>query len=160
MTSSFSNKQLRAMTWWMPKSRDKGFDALVCDGAVRSGDDVYLGARLGIAEMLLGGTTTFVDMYWHADRQAAPDHPRDRSDPAGKLHVALRIICDRHPVAEQDVHILLGQVHAVHGQRRIIENAQIAQILGRGLVVTLPDRLGLGTRLAQMDMNAQAVFFT
>ncbi len=28
--------------------------------------DVYLGARLGIAEMLLGGTTTFVDMYWHA----------------------------------------------------------------------------------------------
>ena len=95
-----------------------------------------------------------------ADRQAAPDHPRDRSDPAGKLHVALRIICDRHPVAKQDVHILLGQVHAVHGQRRIIENAQIAQILGRGLVVTLPDRLGFGTRLAQMDMNAQAVSFT
>ena len=27
MTSSFSNKQLRAMTWWVPKSRDKGFDA-------------------------------------------------------------------------------------------------------------------------------------
>lgn len=35
-----------------------------------TGDDVYLGARLGIAEMLLGGTTTFVDMYWHADRVA------------------------------------------------------------------------------------------
>ncbi len=27
-------------------------------------DDVKLGARLGIAEMLLGGTTSFVDMYW------------------------------------------------------------------------------------------------
>lgn len=27
-------------------------------------EDVYLGAKLGIAEMLLGGTTTFVDMYW------------------------------------------------------------------------------------------------
>ena len=27
-------------------------------------DDVELGARLGIAEMLSGGTTTFVDMYW------------------------------------------------------------------------------------------------
>ena len=27
-------------------------------------DDVRLGAELGIAEMLLGGTTTFVDMYW------------------------------------------------------------------------------------------------
>lgn len=27
-------------------------------------DDVRLGAEVGIAEMLLGGTTTFVDMYW------------------------------------------------------------------------------------------------
>lgn len=43
MTSSFSNKQLRAMTWWMPKSRDKGFDALVCDGAVRSGKTLAMG---------------------------------------------------------------------------------------------------------------------
>lgn len=34
------------------------------------GEDIYRGARLGIAEMLLGGTTTFVDMYWHADRVA------------------------------------------------------------------------------------------
>ena len=43
MTSSFSNKQLRAMTWWMPKSQDKGFDALVCDGAVRSGKTLAMG---------------------------------------------------------------------------------------------------------------------
>lgn len=35
--------------------------------AKMTADDVYLGAQLGIAEMLLGGTTTFVDMYWHAD---------------------------------------------------------------------------------------------
>lgn len=27
-------------------------------------DDIKLGAQLGIAEMLLGGTTTFIDMYW------------------------------------------------------------------------------------------------
>ncbi len=27
-------------------------------------EDVRLGAELGVAEMLLGGTTTFVDMYW------------------------------------------------------------------------------------------------
>ncbi len=27
-------------------------------------EDIAAGARLGIAEMLLGGTTTFVDMYW------------------------------------------------------------------------------------------------
>ena len=43
MTSSFSEKQLRAMTWWAPKSRDKGFDALVCDGAVRSGKTLAMG---------------------------------------------------------------------------------------------------------------------
>jgi 5-methylthioadenosine/S-adenosylhomocysteine deaminase len=29
------------------------------------GEEIGIGARLGIAEMLLGGTTTFVDMYWH-----------------------------------------------------------------------------------------------
>lgn len=28
-------------------------------------EDIAAGARLGIAEMLLSGTTTFVDMYWH-----------------------------------------------------------------------------------------------
>lgn len=28
-------------------------------------EDIRAGARLGIAEMLLGGTTTFADMYWH-----------------------------------------------------------------------------------------------
>ena len=43
MTRSFSNKQLREMTRWMPKSRDKGFDALVCDGAVRSGKTLAMG---------------------------------------------------------------------------------------------------------------------
>lgn len=35
-----------------------------------NGEDIYLGTKLGIAEMLLGGTTTFVDMYWHSDRVA------------------------------------------------------------------------------------------
>lgn len=35
-----------------------------------TGDDVYLGARLGIAEMLLGGTTTFRRYVLHADRVA------------------------------------------------------------------------------------------
>ncbi len=33
-------------------------------------DDVALGARLGIAEMLLSGTTTFVDMYWYEEAVA------------------------------------------------------------------------------------------
>ncbi len=32
--------------------------------AMQSDEDIEAGARLGIAELLLGGTTTFVDMYW------------------------------------------------------------------------------------------------
>jgi 5-methylthioadenosine/S-adenosylhomocysteine deaminase len=30
-------------------------------------EEIALGAQLGMAEMLLGGTTTFVDMYWHEE---------------------------------------------------------------------------------------------
>ena len=39
----FSPKQRRAMTWWMPKSADCGFEAIVCDGAVRSGKTMAMG---------------------------------------------------------------------------------------------------------------------
>lgn len=31
-------------------------------------EDVRRGAALGVAEMVLGGTTTFADMYWHTDQ--------------------------------------------------------------------------------------------
>ena len=31
----------------------------------QTADDIELGARLGVVEMLLGGVTSFVDMYWH-----------------------------------------------------------------------------------------------
>lgn len=43
MQIEFSPKQVRAMTWWMAKSRDRGYDALVCDGAVRSGKTLAMG---------------------------------------------------------------------------------------------------------------------
>ena len=39
----FSQKQRRAMTWWMPGSGDAGFEAIVCDGAVRSGKTMAMG---------------------------------------------------------------------------------------------------------------------
>ncbi len=38
--------------------------------ALQSDDDIEAGARLSIAEMLLGGTTTFVDMYFSMARVA------------------------------------------------------------------------------------------
>ena len=34
---SFSPKQKRVMTWWRRGGPDSGFDAIICDGAVRSG---------------------------------------------------------------------------------------------------------------------------
>jgi 5-methylthioadenosine/S-adenosylhomocysteine deaminase len=33
--------------------------------ALLGAEEIAVGARLGMAEMLLGGTTTIVDMYWH-----------------------------------------------------------------------------------------------
>ena len=39
----FSPKQLRAMSWWCPGSPDAGRDAVICDGAVRSGKTLCLG---------------------------------------------------------------------------------------------------------------------
>ena len=39
----FSPKQRRAMAWWLPDSPDQGFEAIVCDGAVRSGKTLAMG---------------------------------------------------------------------------------------------------------------------
>lgn len=39
----FSEKQLRALTWWCDGSADQGKDAVICDGAVRSGKTMCMG---------------------------------------------------------------------------------------------------------------------
>ena len=39
----FSPKQRRAMAWWLPGSPDGGKEAIVCDGAVRSGKTLAMG---------------------------------------------------------------------------------------------------------------------
>lgn len=39
----FSQKQRRVMTWWIPGNRDAGMEAIVCDGAVRSGKTLAMG---------------------------------------------------------------------------------------------------------------------
>lgn len=38
----FSSKQLRALTWWCDSSPDRDHDAIICDGAVRSGKTVCM----------------------------------------------------------------------------------------------------------------------
>ena len=39
----FSPKQRRVMLWWCPNSADSRFDAIICDGAVRSGKTLCMG---------------------------------------------------------------------------------------------------------------------
>ena len=41
--TAFSRKQRRVLTWWMSGSGDSGFEAIVCDGAVRSGKTMAMG---------------------------------------------------------------------------------------------------------------------
>ena len=40
---SFSEKQKRVLTWWMPHSPDRHREAVFCDGAVRSGKTLAMG---------------------------------------------------------------------------------------------------------------------
>ena len=40
--SRFSKKQLRVLGWWLPRSPDCRRDAILCDGAVRSGKTLCL----------------------------------------------------------------------------------------------------------------------
>ena len=39
----FSRKQWRVLKWWTPGSPDAGYDAILCDGAVRSGKTLCTG---------------------------------------------------------------------------------------------------------------------
>ena len=41
--AAFSEKQRRAMSWWLPGGADAGKEAVVCDGAVRSGKTLAMG---------------------------------------------------------------------------------------------------------------------
>ena len=40
---NFSEQQLRVMSWWCEDSKYKGRDAVICDGAVRSGKTFVMG---------------------------------------------------------------------------------------------------------------------
>ena len=40
---AFSSKQRTVLTWWMPGSQTASFEAIVCDGAVRSGKTMAMG---------------------------------------------------------------------------------------------------------------------
>ena len=39
----FSKKQRRVLTWWRPGSPFQNYQAIICDGAVRSGKTLCMG---------------------------------------------------------------------------------------------------------------------
>ena len=43
MVEQFSPKQRRVLTWWCDSSADRGHEAIICDGAVRSGKTYAMG---------------------------------------------------------------------------------------------------------------------
>ena len=40
---SFSSKQKTVLTWWTPGNVNQSYEAIVCDGAVRSGKTLAMG---------------------------------------------------------------------------------------------------------------------
>ena len=41
--SEFSPKQKQVLTWWVPGNPNAKYDAILCDGAVRSGKTMAMG---------------------------------------------------------------------------------------------------------------------
>ncbi|MBQ9167869.1 MAG: PBSX family phage terminase large subunit [Oscillospiraceae bacterium] len=50
--SGFSQKQRRVLTWWTPGHPDAGREAIVCDGAVRSGKTLAMGLSFFLWAMI------------------------------------------------------------------------------------------------------------
>ena len=44
--TAFSPKQRTVLSWWVPGSPNRDREAIVCDGAVRSGKTLCYGAEL------------------------------------------------------------------------------------------------------------------
>ena len=53
----FSPKQLRALSWWLPGSKSRSFDGIICDGAVRSGKTMCM-----VISFVLWASAEFDDM--------------------------------------------------------------------------------------------------
>lgn len=59
MIKSFSEKQLRVMSWWSKSSPDSSRDAIICDGAVRSGKTFCMALSFVLWSLSFGGNSSF-----------------------------------------------------------------------------------------------------
>lgn len=55
----FSQKQLRVLSWWSKSSEYRNFDAIICDGAVRSGKTFCMVLSFIIWSFYFGGNSDF-----------------------------------------------------------------------------------------------------
>ena len=55
----FSPKQVNVLNWWFPGGRDAAFDAIICDGAVRSGKTLCMSLSFAAWAMYLFQDTSF-----------------------------------------------------------------------------------------------------
>ena len=55
----FSQKQLRVLSWWSKSSKCRDFDAIICDGAVRSGKTFCMVLSFIIWSFYFGGNSDF-----------------------------------------------------------------------------------------------------
>ena len=49
---TFSKQQLKVLSWWCKESRYKNYDAIICDGAVRSGKTFCMSISVFCVELL------------------------------------------------------------------------------------------------------------
>ena len=64
---SFSPKQKTVLTWWLPGSRHYEKEAIVCDGAVRSGKTLAMGLSFFLWAMTVFDAQRFGicgEMFW------------------------------------------------------------------------------------------------
>lgn len=109
-------------------------------------DDVYVGAKLGIAEMLLSGTTTFLDMYQDMEMVAKAIKEtgirghisrgtiysgNEKKDKSALLELE-KLIDDYHDYDEGRIKVLAGP-HAIYTNNREFLQAQLEIASRRGV---------------------------
>ena len=115
-----------------------------------SDEDVYWGTRLACAEMIRTGTTTFWDMYWHADAAA-----RAVEDAGIRAVTAAPLIDDCDPAKSEracaDADASLERIREAGGGRARPGFRSARDLLGQRALAALGGRARRGARRAGPD---------
>lgn len=117
-----------------------------------NGDDIRLGASLGIAEMLLGGTTTFVDMYWRqAEVAKAVDEsgirvvlsPTFTDDRFGEFEEDLKAVASAYAGGKHPRISLMIAPHSVYtcSREHLLRAKELADKYGAGINIHVSETM-------------------